>query len=82
MYGELVDMWNMVFCKDSSSRPSASDLLSMRWMRKMEHGNEQCTLYACTCNLWQYIHNLFSFADGERILRELVGDKDLDILSG
>ncbi|XP_065883364.1 uncharacterized protein [Dysidea avara] len=56
MYGELVDMWNMVFCKDSSSRPSASDLLSMRWMRKMEH-------------------------DGERILRELVGDKDLDILS-
>jgi len=38
MYGELVDMWKIVFCKDSSSRPSASDLLSMKWMMKMELG--------------------------------------------
>ena len=40
MYGELVDMWKMVFRKDPNSRPSAADLLSMRWMQRMELGNE------------------------------------------
>jgi len=40
MYSELVDMWKKVFCKDPSSRPSASELLSMKWMRRMELGTK------------------------------------------
>jgi len=36
MYKELVYMWKKVFCKDSSSRPTANDLLSLKWMQEME----------------------------------------------
>ena len=36
MYQELVNMWKMVFCKDSSSRPSANYLLNLKWMKEME----------------------------------------------
>ena len=36
MYKELVCMWKVVFCKDSSSRPSANYLLNLKWMKEME----------------------------------------------
>lgn len=39
MYQELVNMWKAVFIKDSSSRPSAKKLLSMKWMQEMELSN-------------------------------------------
>ena len=40
MYEELVHMWKIVFRKDSSSRPSANELLHQKWMKKMEIGND------------------------------------------
>ena len=39
MYQELVYVWKMVFCKDSSSRPSANELLHLKWMQEMEISN-------------------------------------------
>ena len=36
MYQELVNMWKMVFVKDRSCRPSASYLLTLKWMKEME----------------------------------------------
>ena len=39
MYQELVYMWQWVFRKESSSRPAANQLLSLKWMREMELSN-------------------------------------------
>ena len=36
MYQELVTVWKRVFRKDSSSRPSAADLLRLKWMQQMQ----------------------------------------------
>ena len=39
MYQELVYMWQLVFRKDSSSRPAANQLLNLKWMKEMELSN-------------------------------------------
>ena len=42
MYQELVYMWKMVFRSDSSSRPSANELLHLKWMKEMEISKQFC----------------------------------------
>lgn len=39
MYRELVDMWKIVFHEDSSSRPSAKELLNLKWMQEIKQSN-------------------------------------------
>ena len=39
MYQELVHMWKMVFCKDGAFRPSAKELLKLKWMEEMKLSN-------------------------------------------
>lgn len=64
MYQELVNMWKMVFRKESSSRPSANELLHQKWMKEMELSNEIFVIIAKGIYL--------CYTDGESILYELV----------
>ena len=68
MYQELVYMWKMVFRKDSSSRPSANELLHQKWMKEMELSND--ILFIMITSIYNCV------TDGERILHELVGEEE------
>ena len=57
MYQELVNMWKMVFRKDSSVRPNASNLLNLKWMQKMEIG-KLLLLLLFTSNCYYYYYYL------------------------
>ena len=69
MYQELVNMWKMVFCKESSSRPNAHYLLNLKWMREMEIRKWSHFV------IIQTIHNCV-ISGGESILYELVSGEE------
>ena len=69
MYQELVNMWKMVFRKDSSSRPSAKYLLNLNWMKEMEISNTILSIMITS------VYNCIVL-DGESILYELVSGEE------
>ena len=56
MYQELVFMWQLVFRRDSSSRPATKQLLSLKWMKEMELSSTilfvMATLVLMYCFRW------------------------------